>query len=188
MSLSGPSPKDPAVGAVLSFVFPGLGHLYAGNPGLFVVFLGLESVLFAADFFAPFAAVHVFQTVAAAGAVKGWNQRNVPGSGVDVPAPAGATTRQRPQWQPPPVPPPPAPHPPLGPDEFLAELESAWRDHRAGKVSAREFADRKWRAIGAVAVNGAEDAHALRAAAEELAAAGVLTSEEVTMIEQRVAS
>jgi hypothetical protein len=192
MQPSQPAAKDPSIGAVLSLFFPGLGHLYAGNVRGFVAFLLLELWLFNMDVWPALVAVHIFQSVAAAGAVKMWNRERVPAAGVDVPPPprAGANrvaARSRPDPVPAPPPPPPAAAE-LGPDDFLGELQASWRDHRASSITARQFADRKWRAIRALRVEHREDGEALVAAARDLAAAGVLTSEEIGQLESQVAS
>lgn len=185
--------KDPAVGAILSLAFPGLGHLYAGNGRGFVGFLLLEVFLLTQEVWFVFLLVHLFQSVAAAGAVKMWNKERAAAAGVDVPPPPPAranrpAARARPvaEEAPPPPPPPPPRSAELGPDDFLEELQAAWRDHRASTITARQFADRKWRAIRSVRVDDRDDGEALVAAARELGAAGVLTSEEIGQLAARV--
>jgi TM2 domain-containing membrane protein YozV len=189
------SAKDPAIASVLAVFVPGLGHLYAGKPGAFVVFLVLGLWLASAGHWLAFAAVHLFQIVAAGGAAKMWNQQHGFVGGVAVPPPPPATRRsEAPQPAAPPPPPPPLERaaavqsPPGAFDaaEFLEELQTAWREHRQGARSAREFADRKWRAIRGVRVDGPEEGEALVLAAKELASEGVLTSEEVEQLQRRV--
>jgi hypothetical protein len=189
--------KDPAVGVVLSLFIPGLGHLYAGRAAPFVGFLVSESWLFSERHYVLFAVVHLFQAIAAGGAVKHWNQAQA-GLGMDVPVPpppppgtgraraAAAARAAQPV-----VPPTPAPSPVqaplvLTPDDFLEEIQAAWREHRSSRATARQFADRKWRAIRAVRVEHREDGEALVAAARELSSAGVLTSEEIGQLAARV--
>lgn len=192
MPPSEPTAKDPTVGAILSLCFPGLGHLYAGNGRGFVGFFLLESFCLLQEWWLFFVIAHIFQSVAAAGAVKLWNREQFPTEGVDVPPPpppgarrASARTRLVPAEAAPP--PSPAPTPAeLGPDGFLDELQASWREYRASSITARQFADRKWRAIRAVRVDDRDDGEALVAAARELGAAGVLTSEEIGQLEARV--
>lgn len=182
--------KDPSIGVGLAFLFPGLGHLYAGKPGTFAVFLAVEIWLLVSGRLVALAVVHVFQAVAAGGAVKLWNQTFAPTGGVDVPPPPPASREVRTPSPPPPepaAPPPPPAMAPLDAEAFLSELQSSWREHRAGELTAREFADRKWRAIRALAADDADEADAVVAAARELAASGVLTSEEIGQLEARVA-
>jgi hypothetical protein len=190
--------KDPVVGVVLSLFMPGLGHLYAGRLASFVVFLAIESWLVSESELGWCAAIHVFQAIAAGGAVKQWNQRRQAGLATNVPIPPpppAGSGRQRgfpKSWPTSVVPPTPAPapvQPPplvLGPDAFLAEIQAAWREHRSGHATARQFADRKWRAIRVVRVEHREDGAALVAAARELSAAGVMTSEEIGQLAARV--
>jgi TM2 domain-containing membrane protein YozV len=188
--------KDPAVGTALSLFMPGLGHLYAGRIGSFVAFLVIETWLVSESNYVLFLIVHVFQAIAAGGAVKQWNQRQQAGLAMNVPVPppppagtgrarAAATVRVTP----PAVPPAPTPaRAPLvlSPDSFLEEIQAAWREHRSSHATARQFADRKWRAIRSVHVDHREDGEALVAAARELSAAGVLTSEEIGQLAARV--
>jgi hypothetical protein len=188
--------KDPSIGAVLSLFFPGLGHLYAGNGRGFVGFFLLELFLYNADVWVALIPVHIFQSVAAAGAVTMWNKERAAAAAadVDIPPPPRAGTnraaaRECAAAEPTPVPPPPPPPAPaavLGPDEFLDELQASWREYRASSITARQFADRKWRAIRAVRVDDRDDGEALVAAARELGGAGVLTSEEIGQLETRV--
>jgi len=192
--------KDPAIAVGLSLFVPGLGHLYAGRFGSFVVFLAAELWLFSADLLGGLVVIHLFQAIAAGGAVKQWNARNAVGAGLDVaippPPPAGAG-RASPAVAPSATlvsspPPPPPPPPPrrlvLDADAFLEEMQAAWREHRSSHATAREFADRKWRAIRAVRVESREEGEALVAAARELSEAGVVTSEEIGQLAARVAS
>lgn len=185
--------KDPSIGAILSLFFPGLGHLYAGNGRGFVGFFLLELFLYNADIWVALIPVHIFQSVAAAGAVTMWNKERAAAADVDVPPPprAGANraiAQEQPVPAATPAPPPAAAPAPavLGPDDFLDELQASWREYRASSITAREFADRKWRAIRAVRVDDRDDGEALVAAATELGAAGVLTSEEIGQLETRV--
>jgi hypothetical protein len=103
---------------------------------------------------------------------------------IDVPPPPLPAARTAPE----PPPPPPLPKEPvvLDADDFLAELQAAWRDYRESRITSREFADRKWRAIRAVRAERGEEGAALVEAARHLAQAGVLTSEEIGMLEARV--
>jgi hypothetical protein len=190
--------RDPTIGILLSAVCPGLGHLYAGNGLSFAIFFGLELWLFEEGSIWLLVPLHVFQAIAAGGAVKQWNARRGGGPGADVPPPpaAGTGRRMRPESRPaspPPLPaqapavPPAAPAAALDADAFFTELQTAWGDYRAARIAARQFADRKWRAIRAVRVEGREEGEALVAAARELADAGVLTSEEIGQLAARVA-
>jgi len=191
-----PSVKDPVIGVVLSLFMPGLGHLYAGRVGSFVAFLAIEMWLLSSEFVAGLVVVHFFQAIAAGGAVKHWNQAQAAGLAMDVavppPPPAGAGRAREPAApRAAPTPPPPPPPPArtlvaLGPEEFLEEIQAAWREHRSSHATARQFADRKWRAIRAVRVEHREDGEALVAAARELSAAGVMTSEEIGQLAARV--
>jgi hypothetical protein len=197
-----PGAKDPTVAVVLSLFFPGLGHLYAGKAGPFVVFLALELWLVSHGRVVPLLMVHVFQAIAAGGAAKLVNAANAAASQVAVPPPPtrgsrrpaapGPTDEDGEDDDAPPVNVPPAPPVPpalpavLDADAFLFELRAAWQDHRTSAITARQFADRKWRAIRAVRVEQADEGEALVAAAHELAAAGVLTSEEIGQLEARV--
>ena len=192
-----PSAKDPTIAVVLSLFFPGLGHLYAGKPGAFVAFLALELVLFNMGWTMTLIALHIFQAIAAGGAVKVWNQRLAVAEGVAIPPPPRARTAAERSSEPPPVPPPPPrraePVAPslraeLGADDFLAELQAAWREHRSGVLTARQFADRKWRAIRALRVEHGDEGEAIVEAARDLATAGVLTSEEIAQLDARVRS
>jgi hypothetical protein len=196
METQNQSAKDPAVGVGLSLFVPGLGHLYAGRIAPFVSFLVIESWLLSESYYGLFATVHLFQAIAAGGAVKQWNQRRQTGLAMDVPVPpppppgagrarAAAVARAAPT----PVPPTPAPTPTplvLSPEAFLEEIQAAWREHRSSHATARQFADRKWRAIRAVRVEHREDGEALVAAARELSSAGVMTSEEIGQLAARV--
>lgn len=183
-----PTAKDPGAGFVLALVFPGLGHLYAGRGAAFAVFLAIELFLFQADEHLLLGMVHLFQAIAAAGAVKNWNRAHIPATDVSIPPPPPATRRAAaPRAAPPPPAPPAAPEPPppttpLDAEGFLEEIQAAWTQHRSGGEGARHFADRKWRAIRRVKVTERDEADALVAAANELAAGGVLTSEEVAML------
>ena len=182
--------RDPTVAFFLSLLCPGLGHLLAGNGFTFAIFLGLELWLLSQGMYLFLIPLHVFQAVSAAGAVKQWNARQTPPDHAEIPAPPAAGTARRARPEPAHVPPPlPAarPAPALDADAFFAELQAAWGEHRAARITARQFADRKWRAIGAVAVDGREEGEALVAAARELADSGVLTSEEVGRLAARVA-
>jgi hypothetical protein len=182
--------RDPAIGVILSLFCPGLGHLYAGNGLSFALFLGLELWLLAGDRYLFLIPLHVFQAISAGGAVKQWNARRAAPGTAEVPAPPAAGTGRRARPEPPPVPPPPPPAaaaPALDADAFFAELQAAWGEHRAARITSRQFADRKWRAIGSVNVDGRDEGEALVAAARELADAGVLTSEEVGRLAARVA-
>jgi TM2 domain-containing membrane protein YozV len=192
--------KDPAIAVGLSLLCPGLGHLYAGRIGSFVLFLAAELWLFTAEFIAGLVVVHVFQAVAAGGAAKLWNARHAASAAIDVavppPPPAGAG-RARPavvptatlvSTTPPPPPPPPPARLVLDADSFLEEMQTCWREHRSGHATAREFADRKWRAIRAVRVESREEGEALVTAARELSEAGVMTSEEIGQLASRVAT
>ena len=195
MQTQEPGAKDPTVAVVLSLLFPGLGHLYAGKPGPFVVFLALEAFLLTNSAIVPLVIVHVFQAVAAGGAAKLWNQQRAAAMQIAVPPPPVRGSRATParavadDVPPIPVPPPiPAPAAPavLDADAFLEELQGAWRAYRASLITARQFADRKWRAIRSVRVEHADEADALVAAAQHLAEAGVLTSEDIGQLEARV--
>ena len=190
--------KDPVIAVGLSLVVPGLGHLYAGRVGSFVVFLAIELWLLSRGFIGGLVVIHLFQAIAAAGAVKQWNARHAVGVGLDVPVPppppAGAG-RARPAVAPSatliastPPPPPPPKRLVLDADAFLEEMQAAWREHRSSHATAREFADRKWRAIRAVRVENREEGEALVAAARELSEAGVMTSEEIGQLTSRVES
>ena len=197
MQTQEPGAKDPTVAVVLSLFFPGLGHLYAGKVAPFLIFLVLEIWLVAHSMIAPLVILHLFQAIAAGGAAKLWNQQRAAATQVSVPPPpvrgarATATRPVADDVPPIPMPPPiPARAAPavLDADAFLAELQSAWRDHRASTITAREFADRKWRAIRAVRVGHGEEGDALVAAAHHLAEAGVLTSEDIGQLDARVKS
>jgi hypothetical protein len=184
--------RDPAIGVILSLFCPGLGHLYAGNVLSFAIFLGLELWLLSGSQYVFLIPLHVFQAISAGGAVKQWNARHEPPGAAEVPAPPAAGTARRARPEHTPVPPPPLPPPSpaaaaLDADAFFAELQAAWGEHRAARITARQFADRKWRAIGSVSVDGRDEGEALVAAARELADAGVLTSEEVGRLAARVA-
>lgn len=196
-----PSPRDPTIGVGLSLICPGLGHLYAGKALTFVVFLGLELWLFANGHVWYLLPLHAFQAIAAGGAVKQWNSRNVPMELADVPPPPAAGTARRarsddapaappgprrPASEPPDLPPPVPSAATLDADALFVELQTAWSEYRAGAITARQFADRKWRAIRAVRVEGRPEGEALVAAAQELAHAGVLTSEEIGQLAARV--
>jgi hypothetical protein len=193
--------RDPAIGVLLSLLCPGLGHLYAGNPLTFAVFLGSELWLLSRGSYWLLIPLHVFQAISAGGAVKQRNaRRSEPVGGGDIPPPPAAGTGRRTRTDatpdappplpvrpaPPPPPPPQAPAPSLDADAFFAELQAAWAEYRASGSSARQFADRKWRAIRAVHVEGRDEGEALVAAARELAEAGVLTSEEISQLVARV--
>lgn len=192
--------RDPAIGVVLSLFCPGLGHLYAGNGITFVTFLGIEIWLLSRGLYWVLIPLHLFQAISAGGAVKQWNSRHgeVTG-GADIPPPPAAGTGRRartdeapadppplPVRPAPPPPPPQAPAPSLDADAFFAELQAAWAEYRSSGSSARHFADRKWRAIRSVRVEGRDEGEALVAAAQELAEAGVLTSEEIGQLTARV--
>jgi hypothetical protein len=192
--------RDPGLAFGLSLLFPGLGHLYAGKFVNFLTFAAAEFFLFTRDLWLPLAGLHLFQAIAAAGAAKQHNAQRAAAAVLDIPPPPPPGQRRtspaeaepppvpvRPARGPAPPPPPPATLPPLTADAFLEDLQEAWRDHRAGTLTARQFADRKWSAIGRVAVEDRDDADALVAAAEELGRAGVLTSEEVGRLVARVA-
>jgi hypothetical protein len=189
-----PSAKDPTAGFMLSMLLPGLGFAYAGNPRSFLTFLLVEGFLwFAFGMTVPLVIVHFFQAVAAAGAVKQWNQSNAGGPGADIPPPPAAGTR-RARTAPATALPAAASAPraaaqaraPLDADGFLAALQDAWREYRAGGITARQFADRKFQAIRGVRVDHGEEGEALVAAAQELENGGVLTSEDVAQIRARV--
>jgi hypothetical protein len=187
--------RDPAIGLFLSLLCPGLGHLYAGNVLSFALFLGVEVVLVSRGSYWLALPLHVFQAIAAGGAVKQWNARHAGAGAADVPPPpaAGTARRRVTEPEPPPLPRAPAAPPPspaaadLDADALFAELQAAWSEHRAGTITARQFADRKWRAIRAVRVEGRAEGEALVAASQELAEAGVLTSEEIGQLAARVA-
>lgn len=180
--------KDPGAGFMLALIFPGLGHLYAGRWFGFVAFLAIELLLVQTEDYTLLGLIHLFQAFAAAGAVRKWNQTHVPATDVAIPPPPPATRRAAPPRPapappaPPPAPEPPPPSTPLDAEGFLAEIQTAWKEHRSGGDGARHFADRKWRAIRRVQVTDREEADALVAAANELASGGVLTSEEVAML------
>ena len=191
--------RDPAIGVVLSLLCPGLGHLYAGNPISFAVFLGAELWLLSRGLYWVLIPLHAFQAISAGGAVKQRNaRRGEPAGGADIPPPPAAGTGRRARTDdappplpvrpapPPPPPPPQTPAPSLDADAFFAELQAAWAEYRTSGSSARHFADRKWRAIRSVRVEGPEEGEALVAAARELAEAGVLTSEEIGQLTARV--
>src|ERR1043166_8742257 len=89
-----PSAKDPTAGFMLSIILPGLGFAYAGDTRKFVTFLAIEGVLLYMDSLLPLAAVHFFQAIAAAGAVKQWNLEPAAGPGADTPAPPAPGTRK----------------------------------------------------------------------------------------------
>src|SRR2546423_1093117 len=93
--------KDPTVAVFLSLFIPGLGHLYAGKTGTFVVFLAIELFLFANDLYVPLVVVHLFQAIAAGGAARMANaSRGLIGDhGIPPPPP-----RRGPRLEPPPVP------------------------------------------------------------------------------------
>jgi len=177
---------------MLALFFPGLGHLYAGRPAAFAAFLGLEIACAAKGWWFPLIILHAFQVVGAAGAAKLWNRRNAAALDLGVPPPpvrrGGTPVRVE-------IPPPPPRVPEILPKRapvvydaagLLEELRAAWTAHRSGDASGREFADRKWRAIRAVRVADDAEAKALVAAAQELASAGVLTTEEVGMLASQV--
>ena len=100
----------------------------------------------------------------------------------ELSAPPKETVKINPQAVLPAAPEPPPPTTPLDAEGFLEEIQAAWTQHRSGGEGARHFADRKWRAIRRVKVTERDEADALVAAANELAAGGVLTSEEVAML------
>src|SRR5262245_14529243 len=95
-------PRDPVLGALLSLVLPGLGFGYAGHFFNSVVVLAIEMALLSyrdkPPALAALAAVHLFQCVAAAGAVRGWNARHAAaGSAVlDIPPPPPPGSRPAP--------------------------------------------------------------------------------------------
>ncbi len=190
--------RDPGVGFFLSLCCPGAGHLYAGNVISAAAFFGLEAFLLTRGTYWVLIPLHLFQAISAGGAVKQWNARRAAVTGgADVPPPPSAGTGRRAraetaQPEPPPLPVRPAPPPPsaaapsLDADAFFAELQTAWAEHRSSAITARQFADRKWRAIRAVRVEGRDEGEALVAAARELADAGVLTSEEIGQLAARV--
>jgi TM2 domain-containing membrane protein YozV len=183
--------KDPGVAVFLSLMIPGLGHLYAGKAGTFVVFFAIEAFLFWKDLWIPLLVLHVFQAIAAGGAAKMANRRQglVGVADVPPPPPRGARAAPPPPPLPTPTPVPPPPPPPptvLDAAGFLDELQAAWRDHRGGGASAREFADRKWRAIRGLRVESPEEGEAILAAAQDLAEGGVLSESEMGQLAARV--
>ena len=193
---------------MLSAVVPGLGFVYAGRLATCVVVAVAEGLIYSAGFAAKWPlliACHVFQAVAAAGAVKEWNARHAAGLGVDVPPPPPPGSRVRierteappsrpPAPQPAILPPPadamelapPAPPKVLTGEAFLAELQAAWKAHRSGDLGAARFAERKWLAIRALRVEDEAEGEAVVAAASELIDAGIVTGEELAMLRSRV--
>jgi len=157
--------------------------------------------------------VHVFNAVASAGAVKERNRRLGHGPGVMPPPPppppsdwdeaseevSEAVSEEAPEEAPvdAAVPPPlpsssssssseePPPPGPLGTDAFLAELQAAWRENRAGTLNDFAFARRKQEAIQRLRFEDEDDRAAVLEAAVALVDGGVLTSGERRRIEAK---
>ncbi len=196
--------RDPMMALVLSLCFPGLGHLYAGRPGQLVVVLAIEAALLYAVFAASawFVVVlglfHLFQAIASAGAVRQANERTGAAGPVLPPVPPPPPPRAhrardvaatRPTRTTPPAearPQPVAPGPALDADSFLGELRDGWRAAAEGAISPEEFHERKRQAIERVRVPNLDEGTALLEAAQELVAAGVLTSMERARLQTRI--
>ncbi|MCE9638011.1 MAG: hypothetical protein K8T90_20105 [Planctomycetes bacterium] len=192
--------KDPTIAILLSLFFPGAGYAYVGDFRGFLRTLIVVSVLACMIGnsmhglgFMIVLAVHVFTAIGAGGAARIANARIA----LDAPPPPPTYTRSAPPLDPAwssdaPPPPPPAARapavigPPLGADDFLAELRGAWGDRQAGNCNDAQFAERKLSAIERVRVQNIDDGVALLEATSALVAAGVMTVAERSRLKMRV--
>lgn len=197
--------KEPVVALILSLCFPGAGYAYAERPASFVRVAAITGVLYFLACSTGFpiwvpVLLHVFNAVASAGAVRERNRRlGLAGGTTGVagvpppppPPPPGAARRPLREEAHPvrrsslaDLPPEPA-LPPLGPDEFLAELQDAWRAHRSGSLDDAAFAARRQTAIQRLRFDDEDDRAAVLEAAVALVDGGVLTPGDRRKIEAK---